>query len=160
MESKSKPESALKEKTSKKPPLASGSKSVTSYISAIPKATQPKFKEALGLIRKAAPKATEDIKWGNLAFSYNRILVIVGAFKKHIGFYPTPSAIKACEADIKKLGLKMARGSVQFPLDKPLPKALIAKLTKFRVKESKEEDRKWKESGGDKKPAAKNRNRK
>lgn len=130
-------------------------KTIAAYMASVPQPAQAKFKEAIALIRKAAPKATEDIKWGNYAFSYNRILVIVGAFKKHIGFYPTPSAIKAYEADIKKLGLKMAAGSIQFPLDTPLPKGLMTKLTKFRVKESREEDRKWKESAPKKQPAKK-----
>jgi uncharacterized protein YdhG (YjbR/CyaY superfamily) len=62
-------------------------------------------------------------------------------FKHHIGFYPTPSAVKAFAKDIS--GFKTAKGSIQFPLEKPLPLPLIRKMTAFRIRELKEEDRKW-----------------
>ena len=75
------------------------------------------------------------------AFSYRRILVTFAAFKHHIGFYPTPSAVKAFEKNLSKF--KTARGSIQFPLEKPLPLPLIRKITAFRVRESNEEDKKW-----------------
>ena len=63
------------------------------------------------------------------------------AFKHHIGFYPTPSAVRAFANDLSKFAT--ARGSIQFPLEKPLPLPLIRKITAFRVRESIEEDRKW-----------------
>src|SRR5882762_2151242 len=94
-------------------------------------------------IRAAAPGAKESLKWRMPAFSYQRILVTFAAFKHHIGFYPTPSAIKAFEKSLAKY--TTANASVQFPLDKPLPLDLIAKITKFRVKESLEEDQKWRQ---------------
>ena len=75
------------------------------------------------------------------AFSYRRILVTFAAFKHHIGFYPTPSAVKAFAKDLAKFAT--ARGSIQFPLEKPLPLPLIRKITAFRVRESIEEDKKW-----------------
>jgi uncharacterized protein YdhG (YjbR/CyaY superfamily) len=93
-------------------------------------------------IRKAAPGAKEGLKWGMPAYSYRRILVTFAAFKHHIGFYPTPSAVKAFEKDLSRY--KTAKGSIQFPLEKPLPVPLIHKITAFRVRESNEEDKKWK----------------
>ena len=75
------------------------------------------------------------------AFSHRRILVTFAAFTHHIGFYPTPSAVKAFAKNLSKY--KTARGSIQFPLDKPLPLPLIRKITAFRVRESIEEDKKW-----------------
>jgi uncharacterized protein YdhG (YjbR/CyaY superfamily) len=64
-------------------------------------------------------------------------------FKNHIGFYPTPSAVEAFAGRLSKY--KIAKGSIQFPLKEPLPIALIREITAFRVKESKESDKKWKE---------------
>jgi uncharacterized protein YdhG (YjbR/CyaY superfamily) len=75
------------------------------------------------------------------AFSYKRILVTFAAHKQHIGFYPTPSAVKAFAKQLSKFAT--ARGSIQFPLEKPLPLPLIWKITAFRVRESVEQDRKW-----------------
>ncbi len=93
-------------------------------------------------VRAAAPGATEGLKWGMPAFSYHRILVTFAGFKRHIGFYPTPSAVKAFE---EKLTCYItAESSIQFPLDKPLPLSLIRKIILFRVKECLQEDKKWK----------------
>ncbi|MCL4709392.1 DUF1801 domain-containing protein [bacterium] len=114
---------------------------ITEYINTAPKETQKKLREMLACIRKAAPGAKEGLKWGMPAFSYQRILVTFKAFKHHIGFYPTPSAVKAFAKELSKF--KTASASIQFPLDKPLPLALIRKITAFRVKESFEEDAKW-----------------
>jgi uncharacterized protein YdhG (YjbR/CyaY superfamily) len=116
-------------------------KGITGYIAAAPEAAQEKLHEMLTCIRAAAPGATESLKWGMPAFSYQRILVTFAVFKHHIGFYPTASAIKAFEKSLSKF--TTAKGSVQFPLEKPLPLALIRKITLFRVRESLGEDRKW-----------------
>lgn len=62
-------------------------------------------------------------------------------FKAHIGFYPTPKVLKAFEKELKDY--KQGKGSVQFPLDKPLPKTLILKMAKYRIKDLKENDAKW-----------------
>ena len=92
-------------------------------------------------IRKAAPGATEGLKWGMPAFSHRRILVTFAAHKSHIGFYPTPSAVSAFAKELSKF--VTAKGSIQFPLEKPLPLSLIRKITAFRVRESIEHDGKW-----------------
>ena len=117
-------------------------KSITEYINAAPKEAQKKLREMRACIREAAPGAAESLKWGMPAFSYRRILVTFAAFKHHIGFYPTPAAVKAFAKDLSKFAT--AKGSIQFPLEKPLPLPLIRKITAFRVRESVEEDGKWK----------------
>jgi uncharacterized protein YdhG (YjbR/CyaY superfamily) len=116
-------------------------KSITEYISAAPKDAQKKLREMRACIRKAAPGAEEGLKWGMPSFSYRRILVTFAAHQHHIGFYPTPSAVSAFAKDLSKFAT--ARGSIQFPLDKPLPLALIRKITAFRARESAEQDKKW-----------------
>jgi uncharacterized protein YdhG (YjbR/CyaY superfamily) len=116
-------------------------KSISEYINAAPKEAQKKLREMRACIRAAAPGARESLKWGMPAFSYRRILVTFAAHKHHIGFYPTPSAVKAFENDLSKF--VTAKGSIQFPLEKPLPLPLIRKITAFRVRESIEQDGKW-----------------
>src|SRR3954463_2615846 len=116
-------------------------KTTTEYINAAPKDARKKLREMRACIRLAAPGATESLKWGMPSFSYGRILVTFAAHKNHIGFYPTPSAVKAFAAELKRF--HTARGSIQFPLEKPLPVRLIGKITKFRVQEALEQDGKW-----------------
>ena len=116
-------------------------KTTTEYINAAPKEARAKLREMRACIRAAAPGATESLKWGMPSFSYRRILVTFAAHKNHIGFYPTPSAVKAFSDELK--GFHTARGSIQFPLEQPLPLRLIAKITKVRVQEALEQDGKW-----------------
>jgi uncharacterized protein YdhG (YjbR/CyaY superfamily) len=116
-------------------------KSITEYINAAPKEAQKKLREMRACIRKSAPGAKESLKWGMPAFSYRRILVTFAAHKNHIGFYPTPSAVSTFAKDLSKFAT--AKGSIQFPLEKPLPLPLIRKITAFRVGESIEKDKKW-----------------
>ena len=116
-------------------------KDVTEYINASPKDARKKLREMRACIRASAPGATESLKWGMPAFSYKRILVTFAAFKHHIGFYPTPSAVKAFASELSKF--VTADASIRFPLEDPLPLTLIRKITAFRVRESLEEDGKW-----------------
>ena len=95
----------------------------------------------LACVRAAAPGAVEGLKWGMPALSYQRILVTFAGFRHHIGFYPTPSAVRAFKRELAKY--HTATGSVQFLLDQPLPLALIRKITAFRVRESVDEDGRW-----------------
>ena len=115
---------------------------VTEYINAAPKEARQKLREMRATVRAAAPGAAEGLKWSMPAYSYRRILVTFALFKHHIGFYPTPPAVKAFAKQLS--GYKTASGSIQFPLDKPLPLDLIRKITAFRVRESVDEDKKWK----------------
>jgi uncharacterized protein YdhG (YjbR/CyaY superfamily) len=114
---------------------------IADYIAAAPKEAQVKLHEMLKIVRSAAPDAKESLKWSMPAFSYKRILVTFAAHKQHIGFYPTPSAMKAFADELSKY--QTGAGSIQFPYDKPLPAALIKKMTAFRVKESLGEDKHW-----------------
>src|SRR5215471_12541387 len=99
----------MKTSTTKK----SKPRNIDEYIAVAPKETQKRLRDMRDCIRKAAPGAEEGLKWSMPAFSYKRILVTFAVFKNHIGFYPTPSAIKAFAKQISKF--KTAAGSVQFP---------------------------------------------
>lgn len=116
-------------------------KTIEEYIAAAPRESQKKLREMYACLKKAAPKAEEGLKWGLPAFSYKKILVVFAGFPHHIGFYPTPSAIKTFKKNLAKY--KFATGSIQFPIDKPLPLPLIREMTIFRVKEAVREDGKW-----------------
>jgi uncharacterized protein YdhG (YjbR/CyaY superfamily) len=115
--------------------------SITEYIRAAPKKSQKKLHEIRACIRAAAPGAKEGLKWGMPSYSYKRILVTFASHKQHIGFYPTPAAVKAFAKELSKFAT--AKGSIQFPLEMPLPLLLIRKITAFRIRESVEQDRKW-----------------
>ena len=121
---------------------AASRKGVSDYIADAPKDARKKLREMRSCIRKAAPGASEGLKWGMPSLSYKRILVIFGAFKNHIGFYPTTSVMKAFDKELSRFVKR--KGSVQFPLDKPLPLALIRRMTLLRVRRSVEQDGKWK----------------
>jgi len=110
--------------------------SVDQYIKTLPPASKEKIIELRSLIKKTAPEAEELISYNMPSFNYYGRLVYYAAFKSHIGFYPMASGISAFQNEISKF--KWAKGSVQFPLDKPLPTALITKITRFRVKENRE----------------------
>lgn len=84
-------------------------------------------------IQKAAPGAHEAIRYGVPTFIQGGILVHFAVFRNHIGFYPTPSAIDAFKEHLSPY--KSAKGSVQFPLNRPLPLALIEQIVQFRVRE-------------------------
>ena len=116
-------------------------KTPAEYIHAAPKEAQEKLREMRRAIRAAAPGATESLKWGMPSFSYQRILVTFAAHKNHIGFYPTSGAVRAFRDDL--VGFKTATGSIQSPLEKRLPLALIRKITAFRAREAVEKDGKW-----------------
>ena len=116
---------------------------IEDYILAAPENTQEKLWQLHHCIRKAAQAAEEGLKWNVPAYSYKRILVTFAVFKNHIGFYPTPSVIKAFAKYLT--GYKTAEASVQFPLNEKLPLSLITKMVKLRVKESLNDDAKWKE---------------
>jgi uncharacterized protein YdhG (YjbR/CyaY superfamily) len=116
---------------------------VAGYIASEPRTARAKLREMRALVAAAAPGATQSLKWGMPAFSYDRILVTFAAFRKHIGFFPTPSAVRAFRKELT--GFKTSSATIRLPLDKPLPRALITRITKFRVRESKARDAKWME---------------
>ena len=117
-------------------------KTVNEYINAARPEARKKLREMRACIRGVAPGAKEELKWSMPSFSYRRILVMYAAFQRHIGFYPTPSAVRAFAKQLG--GYKTAKGSIQFPQDQPLPHPLVRKIAAFRVLESIEKDGKWK----------------
>ena len=116
---------------------------IEEYINAAPADVQERLWQLHECIKKATPGAVEELKWNMPGYSYQKILLTFAVFKKHIGFYPMESAIKAFAKDLAKY--KTASGSVQFPLDTKLPLSLIRKIVLFRVKESKVGTIKWKQ---------------
>lgn len=109
------------------------SKDIDDYVRQYPKDVQRLLTQMRSTIKKAAPEATEKISYGIPTFALAGNLVHFAAFMNHIGFYPTPSAIKAFGKELSSY--KCSKGTVQFPLDEPLPLALVNRMVKFRVKE-------------------------
>lgn len=115
--------------------------SIEEYIEGAPVEAQEKLRQMHLCIRAAAPDAQEGLKWSMPSYYYQKILVTFAVFKNHIGFYPMPSALEAFAKSLTKY--KTTKGSIQFPLDKPLPLSLISKITRFRVRESLAGNIKW-----------------
>jgi uncharacterized protein YdhG (YjbR/CyaY superfamily) len=104
------------------------------YIIVFPKETQKMLEQLRKTRKKAAPDAIEDIGYGMPAFRQNGRLLYYAAFKNHIGLYPMATGIEAFKTELTDY--KWAKGSIQFPLHKPLPLKLITLIVKFRVLEN------------------------
>jgi uncharacterized protein YdhG (YjbR/CyaY superfamily) len=109
-------------------------KDIDEYIAGFPKDVQEILEKIRMTIRKAAPGAEEAIKYRLPTFTLRGNLVHFGAFKKHIGFYPTPTGTEKFRNELSVY--EGAKGSIRFPLDKPIPYDLISKIVEFRVKEN------------------------
>jgi len=109
-------------------------KTIDDYIKSFPKDIQKILEMVRQTIKKAAPEAEEAISYQMPTFKLNGNLVHFAAFKNHIGFYPTPSGTKEFKKEISVF--RSGKGSIQFPIDKPMPLSLIKKIVKYRVKES------------------------
>ncbi len=108
---------------------------VDAYIKKFPGNIQQKLIQMRGLIRETATEAAESISYGMPAYKLNgKPLVYFAAFKKHIGFYATPGAHQKFAAELSKY--KQGKGSVQFPIDQPLPAELVKSMVAFRVLEN------------------------
>jgi uncharacterized protein YdhG (YjbR/CyaY superfamily) len=107
--------------------------SIDTYIAQFPPDAQTLLVQMRQTIQKAAPSATEAMSYQIPTFKLNGNLVHFAGFKKHIGFYPGAAGIAAFQGELA--GYKSAKGSVQFPLDKALPLALVGKIVKFRVEQ-------------------------
>jgi uncharacterized protein YdhG (YjbR/CyaY superfamily) len=108
--------------------------SIDEYFVTFPEETQKILKKIRVIIKAAAPDAEEKISYQMPTFTLKGNLVHFAAFKNHIGFYPTPTGIEKFKKELSVY--EGAKGSVQFPLDKPIPYDLISKIVKFRVKEN------------------------
>ena len=107
---------------------------IDDYIANVPKEVQTILEKVRATIRKAAPQADETINYQMPTFTLKGNLVHFAAYKNHIGFYPTPTGIEKFKKELSIY--EGAKGSVQFPLDKPIPFGMITKIVKFRVKEN------------------------
>ena len=103
---------------------------VDAYIAGFPKDIQKLLKQVRAAIRKAAPDAEEVISYNMPAYKYHGVLLYFSGYTNHIGFYPMPSTIERFKKEIASY--KHAKGSVQFPIDKPIPTDLITKMVTFR----------------------------
>ena len=111
-----------------------GINSIDEYIALFPIEVQKILEELRTVIKTSAPGAVEKISYQIPTFFLKGNLVHFAAFKNHIGFYPTPGGIQAFKKELSMY--KGAKGSIQFPLDKPLPLDLIGKIVKYRVAEN------------------------
>lgn len=108
-------------------------KTIDAYIETFPKNVQTSLKKLRRTIKNAAPRAQETLKYGIPTFVLGKNLVFFGAYKQHIGFYPTPKPIIAFKKELAPY--KTSKGAVQFPINEPVPFALVEKMVRFRVKE-------------------------
>jgi uncharacterized protein YdhG (YjbR/CyaY superfamily) len=132
---------ASKKTASKKAaPKRSGSKvaapkTVDEYLAAVPEPARSALNKVCGAIRFVVPpEATEVISYGIPAFKHKRVLVWYAAFANHCSLFPTAAVIEAFKDELK--GFSTSKGTIHFPLDKPMPVALIKKLVKARVAQS------------------------
>jgi uncharacterized protein YdhG (YjbR/CyaY superfamily) len=109
-------------------------KSVDEYIASYPAEVQAKLKAIRQTVIEAAPGASEKISYGMPYYSLNGRLIYFAAFKNHIGFYPMAAVIKAFKSDLGDY--ETSKGTIRFPLDKPLPLPLIHRIVEYRVKEN------------------------
>lgn len=107
---------------------------IDEYIASFPKDTQKLLEQMRATIHKAAPQATEAIAYGLATFKLNGNLVHFGGYKTHIGFYPAPRGIEAFKKETAQY--QGGKGTLQFPLDKPLPLELVEKIVKYRFEEN------------------------
>lgn len=107
--------------------------SIDAYIDGFPPEIQTVLRKVRETIRRAAPEAAEAIKYQIPTFVLGGNLVHFAAFKHHLGFYPTPSAIRAFAKELSDY--QGAKGSVQFPFDREIPYELIGRIVRYRVKE-------------------------
>jgi len=111
-----------------------GFTSIDEYIATFPREIQTILEEIRATIKAAAPEAEEKISYQMPTFFLKGNLVHFAAFKRHIGFYPVPTGIEKFKKELS--AYEGSKGSVQFPLDQPMPHTLISKIVKFRVKEN------------------------
>ncbi|KQC01975.1 iron chaperone [Pedobacter sp. Hv1] len=109
-------------------------KNIDEYIATFPEETQKLLQQVRSTIQKAAPTAEEKISYAMPTFALNGNLIHFAAYKHHIGLYPAPQGIEAFKEELS--AYKGAKGSVQFPLNKPMPLDLIARITAYRVKQN------------------------
>lgn len=114
---------------------------IAEYIDAAPREAQDKLREIHAILKNVAPNATETLKWGSPVFVEKRILFSYSAFKSHLNFMPTHSALEPFKEELAEYNT--GKDTVQFPYNKPLPGMLIRKIAAFRSKEVRENNALW-----------------
>jgi len=111
-------------------------KNIDEYIKSFPKERQKDLVVLRTTFKKLIPKGEEAIRYGMPTIQLNgKNFIHFAAMKGHLGFYPTPSGVKAFESEFEKRGISFSKGCIRFSYDKPLPMTLITKIVKFRLKE-------------------------
>lgn len=113
---------------------------IDEYIETFPIDVQKILQSVRKTIKNSAPKAEEAISYGIPTFKLNGNLVHFAAYQNHIGFYPASSGVRTFAKELT--AYKTSKGTIQFPIDQPMPLALIRKIVKFRVKENAEKSKK------------------
>lgn len=116
-------------------------KTVDEYIDAAPREAQEKLRKIRAILKQVAPNASETLKWGSPVFEEKRILFSYAAYKSHLNFMPTQPALEPFKKELADY--KTGKDTIQFPYDKPLPKALISKIASFRARQVREDDARW-----------------
>jgi uncharacterized protein YdhG (YjbR/CyaY superfamily) len=114
--------------------MAAPAKDIDAYLAKVPADTRAALERLRRTIRAAAPKANECISYGMPAYKHHGLLVFFAAFKKHCSFFPGAAVIKNYEDELKGYGT--SKGTIRFPIDNPLPAALVTKMVKARVREN------------------------
>jgi len=114
---------------------------VDEYINSAPLIAREKLREIRAILKKAAPNATEMLKWGNPVLIEKRILFSYSAYKTHINFMPTGPAMEPFKKELADYST--GKDTIQIPYDRPLPGALIARIAEHRIKDVRENDAKW-----------------
>lgn len=109
-------------------------KNIDEYIAKFPEEIQKLLEQIRIVVQNAAPEAQETISYGMPTFAYKGVLAHFAAFKNHIGLYALPSGNEAFKEDLAVY--KTGKGSIQFPLNEPIPFELISRIIKFRVEEN------------------------
>ena len=124
-----------------KKPTAAGPKTVAEYLAGIPEPARSTLKKVRAAIRSAVPSGTtEGISWGMPMFKHKGMLLGLAAFTNHCSVFPGPAVIAALKDELK--GFRTSKGTIQFPVDKPLSAALVKKLVKARIAENERRKRK------------------
>ena len=111
-------------------------KTVEQYFSTLPESSRTRLEQLRVTIKKVAPEAEEVISYNMPAFKWNGMLVWYAAFNNHISLFPRTSVLEALKKELADYNV--SKGTLQFPLDKPLPIGLITRIVKFRMKENSE----------------------
>lgn len=120
--------------------IAKKIKTIDQYLDAFPPEVKKVMEKIRQVIRQVAPDAIETIKYGIPTFVHNGNLVHFGGYKNHVGFYPAPSGIEAFKKQLVKY--QSGKGTIRFPINKPVPFDLIKQIVKFRVKQNLAKDKK------------------